>query len=409
MKLLLATSLLLLSLVAAELVHFHDHAVLKYELKDESQIRFIKLLGLDVWSHDSVPIIGMNDIMVTPAQQQILTANGIHHKEVMIADVEKHLSNERETLASIRALPTAGFFDSYHKLDELTAFYVNITTANPGVSKYIPSIGMSVQGRPIPALLLGNSATAKKRIYFEGGQHAREWVGHATVAYIVSQLLDDPLGQALLKDILFVVVPVVNVDGYVFTWDSNRLWRKNRKLNTGGSYGVDLNRNWNDHWGGEGASKTPSSDTYCGTAPFSEPESLAASKFYLENGPYGGAIDYHSYSQLVLRPTGWTTTPPVTDPEAKLVGDGIRDTIRASGGVQYTSEASWELYFTAGTAQDWYFSEGTSGIKLPLSYTIELRDTGNYGFQLPPAQIIPTGKENWEAFKYFANYILKKA
>jgi len=206
--------------------------------------------------------------------------------------------------------------------------------------------------------------------------------------------------KTLLDTTQFFFVPLVNPDGYVFSWQgtANRLWRKNRRLNTGGSYGVDLNRNWNDHWGGDGSSGTPTSDTYRGTAPFSEPETAAVSQYVLANLPFNGAIDYHSYSQLILRPYGWTTALPPNDATAKLVGDTIRARILAVNNVAYTSQASWQLYYTAGTSQDWYYS----GATVPLSYTIELRDTGTYGFQLPAAQIKPTGTENWAGFLYFA-------
>jgi len=381
--------------------------VLKYELTDAGQVQLVTLLGVDVWSHESVAVIGMNQIMVSSAQKHILEANGIFHKEVMIADVEKHLSDERETLAKLREQPNASWFDTYHDFDGIVAHYKNLSAQYPSLSKFIPSIGKTIQERDIPGFTIGNPE-AKKKIYFEGGQHAREWVSHSTVAFIVEHLLDlsdsDPLVKELVSNIQFVIVPVVNPDGYVFTWGTNRLWRKNRRANTGGSFGVDLNRNWDDHFGGEGSSNVPSSDTYHGTAPFSEPETQAASDFYSKSGPFVGAIDFHSYSQLVLRPYGWTRTAAPNEAEAKLVGDGIRDEIRKKSGVQYTSEPSWQLYFTAGTAQDWWYAAG----KAPLSYTIELRDTGTYGFQLPPAQIIPTGEENWEAFKFFAQFILKR-
>jgi hypothetical protein len=89
---------------------------------------------------------------------------------------------------------------------------------------------------------------------------------------------------------------------------------------------------------------------------------------------------------------------------AKAAGDGMRDAIKATSGVQYTSEPAWELYFTAGTARDWFNSVG----KAPCTYTIELRDTGMYGFQLPPDQIIPTGEEIWAALKSFANFIIQQ-
>ena len=91
-----------------------------------------------------------------------------------------------------------------------------------------------------------------------------------------------------------------------YAWTTNRLWRKNRRNNGGGVYGVDLNRNWNDHWWHsiiclpncfEGVEQdllgmrsdfvqepnchlsVPSSDTYRGTAAFSEPESAAVSDY----------------------------------------------------------------------------------------------------------------------------------
>jgi extracellular matrix protein 14 len=52
----------------------------------------------------------------------------------------------------------------------------------------------------------------------------------------------------------------------------------------------------------------------------------------------------------------------------------------------------------AGGADDWAY--GVAGI--PYVYTIELRDTGRYGFILPKEYIIPTGEEFYEGLKYFA-------
>lgn len=55
----------------------------------------------------------------------------------------------------------------------------------------------------------------------------------------------------------------------------------------------------------------------------------------------------------------------------------------------------------AGGSDDW--AKGVAGVK--YSYTIELRDTGNYGFLLPASQIIPTGEETFEGFLVVANFI----
>jgi len=254
--------------------------------------------------------------------------------------------------------------------------------------------------------VLGNPAATKK-VYIQGGIHAREWISSATVAYITNELLTtyetNSTAKTLLSELQIVVIPNVNPDGYTYTWVTNRLWRKNRRANAGGSFGVDLNRNWDDHWGGDGSSSNPSSDTYHGTAPFSEPETLAVSNFINRSGPFAVAIDYHSYGQLINRPWGWTRTAPPNEAEAKLVGDGIRDSIAEAHKIVYTSQPAWALYTTSGSASDWFYGQG----KIPLSYTIELRDTGAYGFELPPAQIIPTGQENYNGFVYFATHVLK--
>jgi len=208
----------------------------------------------------------------------------------------------------------------------------------------------------------------------------------------------------LLSNVQFVIVPLSNPDGYEYAHTNERLWRKNRRKNTGGSYGVDLNRNWNDHWGGAGSSGIPTSDTYRGTSAFSEPESLSVSNYISKNNMEDnilGAIDFHSYSQLVLRPYGWTTANSPDNTALKIIGDGVSYEIQRQSGYRYTSQRSIDLYITTGSASDWYYMEG-----IWAAYTIELRDTGQYGFLLPPAQIIPTGNEIWASIKYFSNTVL---
>lgn len=55
---------------------------------------------------------------------------------------------------------------------------------------------------------------------------------------------------------------------------------------------------------------------------------------------------------------------------------------------------------------DWV--KGTYGT--PVTYTYELRDTGRYGFLLPPEQIIPTGEETLDSLvTIFEEYDAKRA
>jgi len=167
-------------------------------------------------------------------------------------------------------------------------------------------------------------------------------------------------------------------------------------------FGVDLNRNWNDHWGiVPGCSKSPSSDTYCGPSAFSEPESSSVSNYLSSLSNVIGAIDFHSYSQLILRPYGWTTSNCPDEQSLKIIGEGVRYSISEVFGTDYENIKSIDLYITTGTASDWFYQEG-----IWASYTIELRDTGKYGFVLPASQIIPNGEEIWDSMLYYWETVL---
>ena len=218
----------------------------------------------------------------------------------------------------------------------------------------------------------------------------------------------------MLKKVEIYITPMMNPDGYEFSRRSSRtrLWRKNRRLNSDGSYGVDLNRNWDEHWGIYGTTKTKTrSEVYCGTAPFSEPETKAISDFVLSIPNRKAGIDFHvrldyllilqSFGQTVLRNWGWTSTPSVNEPILKELGDGVKDAIYKQSGVSYTSEIGAGLYLASGCTDDWM----TAKAKM-VGYTIELRDTGDNEFVLPPDQIIPTGEEIWQAMKYFIDFII---
>lgn len=116
------------------------------------------------------------------------------------------------------------------------------------------------------------------------GTHAREWITVATVSYIINELIEnrDSLDREL-QAIDFYIVPIMNPDGYEYSHEQERLWRKNRRRNFGAyCIGTDLNRNWGYEWGGQGSGKYPCQETYGGTGPLSEPETRAVSDFILQ-------------------------------------------------------------------------------------------------------------------------------
>lgn len=268
-------------------------------------------------------------------------------------------------------------------------------------------IGRSYQGRELLAVKVtveGNFP--KPKVFFNGGIHAREWISPATVIWMLNRLLtgyvqNDPVVVELLEKVEFTILPILNVDGYAYTWSNDRLWRKTRRPNTGSTcVGTDPNRNWAYQWGGAGASTNPCTETYRGPAAFSEVEVKSVGE-YVTAGQFDGYIDFHSYSQLWLSPWGYTSNlPPNAD--YVLQSDLSRRCVAALTAVYGTryvyGPISTTIYPASGSSADY-----TYGVSRVLySYAPELRDTGSYGFLLPANQIQPSGIETFEALKVWA-------
>jgi len=304
------------------------------------------------------------------------------------------------------------WFSDYKKYDEIIAQLRQWATDYPQLVTFKPSLGKSWENRDIFAIhITSQKGSNKSQIFFMGMQHAREWISPMTVMFITNQLITQYNKDAnitrYLDNLEFIIIPVANPDGYEFTWNGNRLWRKNRRKNTF-SHGVDMNRNWDSDWGGPGSSGDQLSDIYRGPSVFSEPETKSISTYIDGQTRIKAAIDFHSYSQLVLRPYGYTHKLAPDEVILKQLGDGMKNAIYSIHKVSYTSEHGGDLYLAAGGGDDWGYMKGKTPPSKSgyLSYTIESRDTGQHGFILPPNQIIPTGEENLAAVKYMAEFVL---
>jgi carboxypeptidase T len=189
------------------------------------------------------------------------------------------------------------------------------------------------------------------------------------------------------------IVPDLNPDGgeYDIASGSYRSWRKNRQPNSGSSsVGTDLNRNWGHKWGCcGGSSGSASSETYRGASAESAPEVKVVADF-ARSRVVGGeqqikaAIDFHTYSELVLWPYGYTT-----DDTAEGLTQDDRDAFAAVGekmaaGNGYTPEQSSDLYITDGTIDDWLW-----GVHKIFTYTFEMYPSGfGGGGFYPPDEVI---------------------
>ncbi len=367
-------------------------------VETNAELEALEAIAVTIWSER--PGIGSVVVQIDDGDGAKLEALGIEYR-VLHDNVQALVDAEWASIQKAAQQRGGSWYDNYQQYNDIVTRLDDLAAAYPAVATR-ESAGTSLQGRDIPVVRITGPGDASNRpmVFINGCQHAREWVSPATVMFIAERLMEDYGSDQRVTDLLdsveVVVAPMVNPDGYVYSWTNNRFWRKNRR----GGYGVDLNRNWSWEWGGLGSSGDTSSEVYRGTAPFSEPESSAIRDYVMPDADrMVAAIDYHNYSQLILWPWGYDAVDPPADDLAKFqaVSFGMRDEILSSGGVPYTAMAGYDLYPAAGTAQDWFYGEGTA-----MALTIELRDTGNFGFVLPADQILPTAMENWAAFLYFA-------
>ncbi|SNX63699.1 carboxypeptidase T [Streptomyces sp. TLI_55] len=287
----------------------------------------------------------------------------------------------------------------YHNYAEMTNEINAVVAAHPDiVSQRV--IGTSYQGRNIVALKISDNVgtdESEPEVLFTHHQHAREHLTVEMALYLLDQLTSgygtDSRVTNLVNSREIWIVPDLNPDGgeYDVATGSYRSWRKNRQPNSGSSsVGTDLNRNWDYRWGCcGGSSGSTSSETYRGAAAESAPEVKVVANF-VRSRIVGGVqqikagIDFHTYSELVLWPFGYTTSDTATGMTAddRNAFATVGQKMAASNG--YTAEQSSDLYITDGTIDDWLW-----GNQKIFSYTFEMYPTSSsQGGFYPPDEVI---------------------
>ncbi|XP_026349081.1 carboxypeptidase B2 [Ursus americanus] len=306
---------------------------------------------------------------------------------------------------------SSSYYERYHPLNEIYFWMDAITENRPDLLEKI-HIGSSYEKYPLYVLKVSKKGqTAKNAIWIDCGIHAREWISPAFCLWFINHVTK-PRGEEtsyteLLRHVDFYVMPVVNVDGYDFTWKKNRMWRKNRSFHENNHcIGTDLNRNFaSKHWCGEGASSFSCSETYCGLYPESEPEVQAMANFLRKNINHIKAyISMHSYSQHIVFPYSYNRSKSKDHEELSLVASAAARAIEnINKNTRYTHGSGSEtLYLAPGGSDDWIYDLG-----IKYSFTIELRDKGRYGFLLPERYIQPTCREALAAISEIVGHVIK--
>jgi len=292
-------------------------------LVQPAQLPAIAQEGIDVSGQRPVANGIELDMVLTQAEAGRLRARGVNPQLTRVKG--------GKTVREFAAEQAASGFNVWRSYDEPGGIRDQLYAAarqNPQLVK-LEVLGHTGQGREIIAVKLTQGARgqrdgARPAVLYSATQHAREWISTEVDRRLMNYYIDrwranDREVRELLKSTELWFIPVANPDGYQYTFDHERLWRKNLRDNNGDGQtqvgdGVDPNRNFPNHWGydEEGSSSIQSSDTYRGPAPTSEPETQAMVGL-LDRIHFKFQVNYHSNGQWLLYAEGWQTSTPTAD------------------------------------------------------------------------------------------------
>lgn len=211
------------------------------QLEDLRKLESINVVGVDFWA-EPAQVDETISLSVEPTAyktlESFLDQRDIQHNtkvtnlQELIDDEMKSILKEDLDDFGYRD-PSLSYYDSksFNRLNQITTHLREIQKQDDTQSMSISSIGTTFEGRPIEMVTLSmsqGSGKAKPIMWIDCGIHSREWVTPSFCIHTIKELLAE--GEAgLLRKFDFFIVPVANPDGYVYSWDVNRMWRKNRR------------------------------------------------------------------------------------------------------------------------------------------------------------------------------------
>ncbi|EAW78903.1 carboxypeptidase B1 [Homo sapiens] len=394
--------------------HFEGEKVFRVNVEDENHINIIRELAsttqIDFWKPDSVTQIKPHSTVDfrVKAEDTVTVENVLKQNELQYKVLISNLRNVVEAQFDSRVRATGHSYEKYNKWETIEAWTQQVATENPAlISRSV--IGTTFEGRAIYLLKVGKAGQNKPAIFMDCGFHAREWISPAFCQWFVREAVRTYGREIQVTELLdkldFYVLPVLNIDGYIYTWTKSRFWRKTRSTHTGSScIGTDPNRNFDAGWCEIGASRNPCDETYCGPAAESEKETKALADFIRNKlSSIKAYLTIHSYSQMMIYPYSYAYKLGENNAELNALAKATVKELASLHGTKYTyGPGATTIYPAAGGSDDWAYDQG-----IRYSFTFELRDTGRYGFLLPESQIRATCEETFLAIKYVASYVLE--
>lgn len=358
------------------------------------------------------------DLELSKNDIDLLDAAEINYS-VLVQDLASYYQNQssirsasRMACGSVDSIPTPEHFNggsmggwlTYDELllelDSMRMLYPNLISQKAPIDTFLTH-----ENRPIYWLRISDNPDIDEpdeaEVLYSALHHAREVASLSTTVYFMWYLLEnydnDPKVKALVDHTEMYFVPVLNPDGYVYNETINPngggMWRKNRRDNLDGTFGVDLNRNYGMHWGfdDQGSSPLTSSETYRGPSAFSEPETQAM-KAFCESHQFETALNYHSYGNLLIYPWGYIAGSLTPDSTTYINYASLltqTNNYLAGTGDQTVG------YLVNGDSDDWMYGEQVSKNKI-LAMTPEIGDAAD-GFWPNPALSPELAFENLSA------------
>ena len=387
---------------------------------DEQGLQFLSSQGVTIdhgvhkeglyfisdFSHAEIEIMQANSFNI-----EILIPDVVSYYEQILAEPATNTSNHNASCAGAGAsvtnpyinpvtpshfnLGTMGGYLKYSEmlaeLDEMAATYPTLISVKAPISNFLTH-----QNRPLYYVRISDNPTVDEgepKVLYTAIHHAREPMALMETIFYMWYLLEN---YGTNDEVTYIVnhlqlyfVPCINPDGYVYNETTNPngggMWRKNRRNNGGGVYGVDLNRNYSYGWGTTGTSNNTSNDTYCGPSAFSEPETQAM-RWLVQNNHFITAFNAHTYAEDILFPIGTTTAEFA--PHHNWFQDESNHQVQYNG---YSAIKSSALYPASGDSDD-YMYKVDIGVGQKDTMFVHTPEVGT-AFWQPSNQIIPTSAE----------------
>jgi carboxypeptidase T len=386
------------------------YAKIKIYFDESHTIKSLSALGVEVDHGSREKTFLINDFSATEIKQ-------IQHAgfktETLVENVSDYYANQNADLSEDRGANSCdkqynikkpkrfrlGKMAGYYQYNDLLAIVDSMRLAYPKLISVKTAISgaKTHEDRPIYWLRISDNPDKEEKtepqVLYTAVHHAREPGSISQMIYYMWYLLENydtnPEIKFLLNNTELYFVPCVNPDGYVYNETTKPagggLWRKNRRKNTDGSFGVDLNRNYGYKWAFDntGSSPTPSAETYRGPSAFSEPETKAL-KTFCESHTFLTAFNYHTYGNLLIYP--WSYLDAVASPDFGEYGKRLV----AQNNYKAGSVTETVGYQVNGDSDDWMYGD-TTAKKAILTFTPEVAESS---FWAPANTIVTTCEEN---------------